>query len=291
MTFFLYLGFKHRSMKSANLLVIALLYMPVIGYSQNATVHSPIISHYPSSGAYSYNFRDAFSIISNIGALSMLQSGNAGVYGERKFMLAETGMYTAIVTLPVSPGNFALQTDYFGYQSFQESQIGLAYGIPLNETTGISAKINYYTIRIPTYFHLSTVNFELGTVIQISDQLHTGISIYNPLNSSLGKNSGQRIASVYKTGLGYEVSPSFLTQLEVIKEKDKDVTIHGSLQYKPLPQIFARAGYLTDRSSGYFGVGYLYKGLRADFSFSFHQQLGLSPGLLLLYQFNQNAKK
>lgn len=289
MTFFLYLGFKHHYMKSANLLAIALLYIPVMGYSQNTT-HSPIASYYPSSGAYSVNFRDAFSIISNIGALSMLQSGNAGAYGERKFMLKETGMYTAIVTLPVSSGNFALQTDYFGYQSFQESQIGLAYGLPLNETMGISAKINYYTIRIPTYFSLSSVNFEIGTVIQINDQIHTGVSIYNPLNSPFGKNSGQQLASVYKTGFGYEVSSTFLTQLEVIKEKDKDVNIHGSLQYKPLPQIFARAGYFTGTTTGYFGVGYLFHGLRIDFSMSFHQQLGVSPGLLLLYPFRQKEK-
>lgn len=277
-------------MKSANLLATVLLYATIASYAQTTT-HSPVASYYPSSGAYSKNFSDAFSILSNIGALSMLRSGNVGVYGERKFMLSETGLYSALATLPAPSGNFALQLDYFGYPSYHESQTGLAYGLPLSESIGIGAKINYYTIRIPTYYTISAVNFELGAIIPINDRLYTGVSVYNPMNSPLGKRSGQRLASVYKAGIGYELSSAFLTQVEVMKEKEKDTNIHLSLQYKPVPQVFARAGILTGSATAYFGAGYLHHRLRADFSFSFHQQLGISPGLLLLYQFNQNEKQ
>lgn len=276
-------------MKSANLLTAVLLCAATASHTQ--TIHSPIVSYYPSSGAYSKSFRDAFSIISNIGALSTQKAFNTGVYGERKFMLSETGLYTTIVTVPTSSGNFALQADYFGYKAYNETQIGIAYGLLLNEKTGIGAKINYYTVRIPTYLSISSLNFELGTIIQISEQLYTGVSVYNPLNSSLGKNTGQKIASVYKTGIGYEMSASFLAQMEVIKEKDKDVNIHAALQYKPIARLFARVGIFTGTSSGYFGAGYLYRQLRMDISVSFHQQLGISPGLLLLYHFGKNPKE
>lgn len=276
-------------MKSANLLTGVLLCAAAASYAQ--TTHSPITSYYPSSGAYSKSFRDAFSIISNIGALSTQKAFNTGVYGERRFMLSETGLYTAVVTVPTSSGNFALQTDYFGYKAYNESQTGIAYGLLLNEKTGIGAKINYYSVRIPSYLSISSVNFELGTVMQISDQLHTGISVYNPLNSPLGKNTGQKIASVYKTGIGYEMSASFFTQIEIIKEKDKDVNVHVALQYRPITQLFARAGIFTGTSSGYFGAGYLYRQLRMDISVSFHQQLGISPGLLLLYHFGKNPEE
>lgn len=276
-------------MKSANLLIAGLLCAPTISYAQ--TTHSPITSYYPSSGAYSKSFHDAFSIISNIGALSMLKAANVGVYGEKRFMLAETTLYTAVVALPTSSGNFALQADHFGYKAYNETQTGIAYGLLLNEKTGIGAKINYYSVRIPTYLNISSLNFELGTVMQISEQLYTGVSVYNPLNSLLKKNTGQKIASVYKTGIGYEMSASFFTQIEIIKEKDKDVNVHAALQYKPIAQLFARAGIFTGSSSGYFGAGYLYRQLRMDISVSFHQQLGISPGLLLLYRFGETPKE
>lgn len=276
-------------MKSANLLTVALLCLTAIGFTQ--TTHTPLASYYPSSGAYSKNFTDAFSLSSNIAALSALNSFSVGVYGERKFMLEETSLYTAAIAIPTTSGNFALQADYFGYKAYNESQVGIAYGIPLSNKAGIGAKFNYYNLRIPSYLNASAINFEIGSIIHLSDQLHTGVSIYNPLSSSLEKNTGEKIASVYKVGLGYEMSASFFTQLEIIKEKDKDVNVHAGLQYRPIKQLFARAGMFTGTSSCYFGVGYLYRQLRMDLSVSFHQQLGISPGLLLLYQLNKSAKE
>ena len=288
-TFFFILTVKHRIMKSANLLTAALLCLNASGFTQ--TLHTPLASYYPSSGAYSKNFTDALSLSSNIAALSALNNFSAGVYGERKFMLEEISLYTAAIIMPTSSGNFALQADYFGYEAYNESQIGIAFGIPLSNKAGIGAKFNYYNLRIPSYLNASAINFEIGSIIHISDQLHTGISIYNPLSSSLGKNTGEKIASVYKAGLGYEMSASFFTQLEIIKEKDKDVNVHAGLQYRPIKQLFARAGIFTGTSSCYFSVGYLYRQLRMDFSVGFHQQLGISPGLLLLYQLNKSAKE
>ncbi|HTN06351.1 hypothetical protein [Agriterribacter sp.] len=276
-------------MKSANLLAVVWLCLATGGFTQ--TAHSPLIAYYLSSGAYSKNFQDAFSVISNIGALSALKNFSAGVYGERRFMLAETGLYTAVVTVPATFGNLALQADYFGYTAYNESQVGIAYGLPVSEKIGIGAKFNYYHLRIPSYLSASAVNFEIGSVIHISNQLHTGVSVYNPLSSPLGRHTGEKIASIYKAGIGYEMSASFFTQLEVIKEKNRDVNIHAAFQYKPLKELMAKAGIFTGTSSGYFGVGYLYRQLRMDVSVSFHQQLGISPGLLLLYQLNKSTEQ
>ncbi len=276
-------------MKSANLLIVLWLCLATGSFTQ--TIHSPIVSYYPSSGAYSKNFRDAFSIISNIGALSTLKNFHAGIYGENRFMLAETSLYTAVTTIPTASGGFALQADYSGYKDYSESQTGIAYALALSEDIGIGAKFNYYHLHIPSYLSASAINFEIGSVIHISRQVCTGVSVYNPLSSPLGKHAGEKIASVYKAGIGYEMSSSFFTQLEVIKEKDRDVNVHAGFQYKPLEQLFARAGIFTGTSSGYFGVGYLYRQLRIDISVSFHQQLGISPGLLLLYQWNKSTKE
>jgi hypothetical protein len=37
---------------------------------------------------------------------------------------------------------------------------------------------------------------------------------------------------------------------------------------------------------GYAGLGLAWNNLRLDISASYHQQLGVSPGLLLIYNFN-----
>ena len=89
-------------MKSANLLTMALLCLTARGSTQ--TIHTPLASYYPSSGAYSKNFRDVFSLSSNIAALSVLNSFSAGIYGERRFMLEETSLCTAAIVVPAFSG-------------------------------------------------------------------------------------------------------------------------------------------------------------------------------------------
>lgn len=275
-------------MNRANLLTAVWLSVAAIGYCQIS--HSPFGAYAFTTGAYSREFQDAFSIHANIGALSTVEDFSVAVYGERRFMLQATGFYTAIATLPTATGNFAVQADHSGYSNYSESQLGLGYGLALNKNLGIGAKFNYYHLRIPSYHSASAVTFELGSVLRISDQLFTGVSVYNPFRSPLGKNTGERIASVYKAGIGYQWSPLFLTQLEVIKESDQVTNIHLGIQYKPIDQVWVRAGVQTDPGSVYFGVGYLYLDFRMDLSVSLHQQLGATPGLQLAYMIKKKKE-
>lgn len=276
-------------MKNTIVTGLTVLLCPSISIAQ--AIHSPIAPYYPSSGSYSKNFQDAFSLLSNVAASAKFEDFQAGVYGERKFMLAETSLYTAVISAPVYSGSFSLETDYFGFSAYAESQIGLGYALSLSPQIDVGVKFNHYQVRIPAYQHASAVNFELGALLHINEQLHTGVSIYNPLNSPLGKNTGERIASVYKTGIGYEWSSSFFTQLEILKERGTDADVHLAIQYKPLEQFFGRAGIYTESSLSYFGVGFLYHRLRMDISVSLHQQLGVSPGLLLFYQWGGKSGK
>lgn len=276
-------------MKPANLLAILYCCIPLYSISQNA--RSPVTAYYTSAGAYSKNFSDAFSVNANTAALAGITQFSAGVYGEQRFMLADVGLYTAVIAIPTKSGNFALIADYFGYSSYNETQLSIGYGRKVLEKLDIGARFNYYSIRIPAYGKASAINFELGSILHITNQLSSGISIYNPFGSKLGKNSNEKLSPVYKAGLGYEFSSAFFTAAEVIKEQASDVNIHVGFQYKPLKQLFARAGVVTGNTSYYFGIGYLYKDLRLDVTASLHQQLGISPGLLLLYQFKKNKNE
>lgn len=231
------------------------------------------------------------SASANTASLASLKQFSAGVYGERRFMLAETSMYTAAFGLPTSSGNFALLTDYFGYSDYNQSEISIAYARKLANNIDIGAAINYYGIRIPGYGNASAFHFQLGSVFHINERLHTGIQIYNPLGAAIGKQSGLKLASVYSAGIGYEWSDYFLTSLEVIKEQEKKPAVHAGLQYKPIIQVTASAGYVSDHNQFYFGVGYSIKQFKLDLSAAYHQYIGVSPGLMLVYQFKPREVK
>ena len=82
---------------------------------------------YIGMGAYSIHHKDVFSFSSNQAALAQITTPAFGVYGENRFLLDETNMYSAVVALPTEHGNFGFQADYFGYNNFNESQLGIAY--------------------------------------------------------------------------------------------------------------------------------------------------------------------
>jgi hypothetical protein len=178
----------------------------LLTYAANAQmVRQPLSVRYAGLGAYSKNFVDIFSSTSNTASLAQIKTGGFGVYGERRFLLQDLNQYSAIVALPTSGGTFAVQGDYFGFSDFNENQLGLAYARQVAKTVDLGVKFNYHTVRVAGYGSASTINFEVGSIFHLTDRLHTGIHIYNPLSSKLGKETNEKLASIYRVGVGYEV--------------------------------------------------------------------------------------
>lgn len=250
------------------------------------TLRHPISARYIGLGAYSRNFIDAFSFTSNQAALAGIKSGAAGVYGENRFLISETNMYTAVVAMPTQQGNFGIQADYFGFSDYNESQVGLAYARSLGSKFDLGIKFNYYGFRATGYGSASTVNFEIGAIAHLSEKLHAGIHIYNPTGAKLSKADDEKLGSSYKFGLGYEVSDKFFVSTEIVKDEDMPVNVNAGVQYNFEKRFFVRAGIATETTNSYAGAGISWKNLRLDVSASYHPQLGFTPGLLLIVNFN-----
>jgi len=113
--------------------------------------------------------------------------------------------------------------------------------------------------------------------------LHAGFHAYNPVGGKFGNDKQEKLASVYTIGLGYEASDKFFVSTEIQKEENKAVNINAGVQYKFLPQLLFRAGIATSTSIVYGGIGIQLKAFRLDITISKHPQLGISPGLLLIF--------
>ncbi len=72
--------------------------------------------------------------------------------------------------------------------------------------------------------------------------------IYNPIGGKLGKD-GEKLATAYKFGLGYDASENFFVSSEIIKEEDKPINVIGGFQYRFAQQFFVRAGFTSESSS------------------------------------------
>ena len=123
--------------------------------------------------------------------------------------------------------------------------------------------------------------------MHLTEKIHAGIHAYNPVGGKFGKNAEEKLASVYTVGLGYDASEKFFVSAEIEKEENQQVNVNAGMQYKFLPQLMARVGISTGSSNLYAGVGLYLKNFRLDVMVGYHPQLGITPGLLLIYDFKK----
>ena len=271
-------------------LPLALMLVCNMHYSFAQTLRQNISMPYIGMGAYTTKQVDVFSFASNQAALAQTKEAGVGVFGERRFLLSQISNYGLAIALPTTLGNFGLQINQAGFANFNEQKLGLAYARSLGAKIDVGVQFNYYGYKIPAYNSGSTINFEAGAIAHVSEKLNVGIHVYNPVSTSFGKQTAEKLAAAYKFGIGYDASENFYVSTEIVKEEDVPVNVTGAVQYHFEKQFFVRAGFKSDNKTGYAGAGFLYKKLRVDVSSSFHPQLGVSPGLLLMYNFNKKEK-
>lgn len=276
-------------MKKISSLIIFALSFTVVTNSQ--TLRHPVAVNYIGTGAYSITHSDAFSFTVNQASLARINNVWAGVYGEKRFMLNELSLYNMVLTVPAKSGNFGITGSYYGFNQFNESQAGLAYARSLSSKIDIGVQFNYNAIKVAGYGNASAVSAEAGIILHLSDKLHAGIHVNNPAGGKFNKGKNEKLPFVYTAGLGYEASEKFFVSAEVEKEEDQPVNVNAGLQYKFFSQLMARAGLSSATSTAWMGIGIGIKSFRIDAAASYHPHLGITPGLMLLFNFTSSETK
>lgn len=265
-----------------------LILLAVTGYTQS--VRYPLAVRYTGMGAYSKNFADVMSITSNQAALASIRSVSAGLYAEKRFLLEELNFYTVALSFPLQFGGIGVSAKYFGYNEYNETALSIGYGKGLGKVD-IGIQFTHHSVRIPAYGKDALLNIEAGVILHISEQLYAGLHVFNPTRSGFGKNNLEKLSSVYSAGLGYEASEKVFISAELIKEEDKPVNINAGLQYEFAKRLFARLGFFTQTANLYFGLGLKWDSFRVDITSSYHPQLGVTPGLMLVFESKSNSAK
>ena len=251
----------------------------------------PLAPGYIGLGAYSKSHVDAFSFLSNNAALAQLPHTSAGITGERRFLMKELGAYTAALGIILPSGRFGFNFLYAGFAAFGQMQTGLAYARSLGTRMDLGLRINYHRFRIAGYGASSALSVESGIILHLPGSLHVGIATCTPAIGKFGAGRTESLPSVFKWGLGYEASPVAYISTEIIKETNEPVNVRAGLQYLVLSKLILHAGVSTASSSIWTGIGFSNELLRIDVAATFHPDLGISPGLLVLFHAKKRQPK
>lgn len=131
--------------------------------------------------------------------MAQIKNVMAGVYGERRFLLAATSLDTAAIAIPAKNGNFGINIKYSGFKNFNENQIGLAYARSLGKKCDVGIQFNYYSYKVPSYNAAATVNFEMDAIVHLTDKFNRGLHVYNHVGGKF-YNTDEKLTAAYTVG-------------------------------------------------------------------------------------------
>ena len=222
------------------------------------------------------------SLFSNQAGLVGLKKLAVVAAAEQRFLLSELQSVAVGAALPTRSGTFGLIAQSFGYEELRQQKIGLSYARKLWSTLSVGAQFDYFQTRIPEYGSRGAITFEAGLQANISKDLVVGAHIFSPAQVELA--AGENLPTIFRLGLAWQASEQLVVATEVEKHLDFPFRWKTGLSYQPVKSIHLRAGYATEPSMLYFGVGFAFgNGLQADMAGSFHQTLGFTPAAGIIW--------
>jgi hypothetical protein len=246
------------------------------------SVRSPLSFTDRGLGAFSKNFPDIFCFANNTAASTGAEGFSAGIYSERRFMLEELSQHQAVLAYSTTNANIGLKLHYTGFSDYNESCASLSYGRDLGKIR-LGIGFNYHKINISGYGSASTYSADISVIWQLTEKLHAGVQAINPVPVFFGPGKAEQYASVYKLGMGYEVSEKCFLAGELSKETGKLVNVLLALQYRLITRLSFRGGFNTDVGQPFAGIDLGFTNLRLGIAGSYHPDLGFTPSLLISF--------
>ncbi len=229
---------------------------------------------------------DFWAIQNNQAGLAFLKNISAGIYVENKFLVKELNYRIFGFCLPTRSGVFALNINYFGYNLYNESKLGIAYAKAFGDSFSAGIELNYMRIAIGEgYGNKNLVSFEFGLLYSPVEQLNIGFHAFNPTGIWLLALNDECLSTKFRLGITYQFSLNLLISIESEKQLSTKPSLKTGLEYNFNQKFFIRTGVSTNPVTYAFGAGLLLNKLRIDLASSIHQVLGYSPQLSIIYLF------
>jgi opacity protein-like surface antigen len=229
---------------------------------------------------------DGWSIFYNQAGLGYQESPWVGVHHENRFVSPDLNFSALGAMLPLGSGALGVSLKRLGFSQFNQTKVGLAYGMKLAPTLSAGVQLNVHHVYIAgEYGSTSAFTAEGGIIYTPNSNLNVGLHILNPTRSRLFDD--ERIPTILNLGLAYKISEMVLIATGVEKNLDADFSFNAGIEFIPIDNLSFRTGMASNPSLLSFGVGYQVASVQIDFAFTRHEILGYTPHFSLSYVFGK----
>jgi hypothetical protein len=245
----------------------------------------PVGARSAGIGNSSVALGDVWSLQHNQAGLANLKYLEVGIYANRNNLLSEASQISFAGAMPTKYGVFGLTFQQYGFKLYNESKVGFAYSKAFGPNFRAGLMANYLQTSIgENYGKSGTFCVEGGVQGQLIKNLWIGAHIYNINRAKASNFFGEKIPTITRIGLLYQVSEKVFATAEVEKDLVNSAMFKGGAEYRANEKFYLRGGFYFVQNPVYtFGVGFYTKNIRIDFAGSFHQRLGFTPHLGLGY--------
>lgn len=228
---------------------------------------SPVPVMYAGPASCSNSQRDPLSAAANPAALTALKRRSVAVYGGRDFGLKQLQSFQFAVALKTGLFYAGITAAYHGYASYNESGIMIHVARKAGEQLDVGVSFSVRSVHQAGYRNMMLPGGAAGFRIHPLHGLTIGMSVEDPFSKVL--------PSVYRWGIGYDVSGHFFCGAEIIKQGSMPAFFRMAFSYQVHPLLF-RAGFNGSVHSFFIGAGLRMKAMTIIVSASLHPQLGFS---------------
>ncbi len=228
---------------------------------------------------------DIWSIYNNQAGLASTKSFSAGISFENRFRLKELSYKTAAIILPFKSNVFGLSVSQFGFSLYNENKIGLSYSKNLNAKLSAGVQLNYLKTNIGDNFgNTSNILGEIGFQYVLSPQLTIGAHLYNPYQPKSNTMMHEKAPTIIRFGISYLPSDKIIIAIETEKTVNYSPIFKVGIEYHPAQKVYIRSGVSTNPTFNAAGFGLEFTHFKLDFAASYHQTLGFTPNISIIYQ-------
>ncbi|PKP46704.1 MAG: hypothetical protein CVT95_06635 [Bacteroidetes bacterium HGW-Bacteroidetes-12] len=243
-------------------------------------------------GGVNTTLSDLWSANNNQAGLGFVTELAAGAYFENRFLLKETSYKAGAFVMPTKLGAFGVSVASFGFSDFVETKAGVSYGQRFSEKFSVGIQLNYLRTSLTQEFgSKNNVTGAIGLIGKLSKEFTLGVHVYNPTRNKLANFDNERVPTIMKLGLDYRFSDKVIFALETEKDIDFEAVVKAGIEYHVIEILYLRVGITTNPTSSSFGFGLIMNNFILEASSSYHQTLGITPGVSIIYKKQKSSVK
>ena len=261
-------------------------------FSKAGNENFPVGARSSGMGNASVSLSDVWSAHHNQAGLGFVRDISAGAYYENRFLIKALSIKGGVIALPVKGGTFGFCISNFGYSLYHENKYSLSFAKAFGNKLSAGIAMDYLTTKIGEgYGSKGVLAAEFGIQAKPLKGLTIGAHVFNPTRAKLADYNNERLPTIIRLGCDYNFSENVTVAVETEKDIAQKAIFKAGIEYKPVKELYLRAGIGTNPTLTSFGFGLNLKSIKIDISANYHQTLGFSPQVGLTYIFKKETKK